>query len=110
MSGPRDKRIESFYMELAARFLEENSAGPTYMITVTGITISKNHQYVTVLFTVMPESYEATALKYARTLRSDFRELVKSQSKMKVIPTFDFDIDKGEKYRQRIDILIQKTK
>lgn len=110
MSEIRDKRIESFYTELAAKFLEENSASPSYMITVTGIDVSKNHQYVKVLFTVLPDSYEETALRYARSLRSEFRELVKSQSKMKVIPTFEFDIDRGEKHRQKIDVLIKNNK
>ena len=105
----RDRKIETFYLELAAKFLVENSASPAYMVTVTNVNITKNHQYVTILLTVLPEEYEKTALKHVRTLRSEFRDLVKSRSAMKIIPTFDFDIDKGEKYRQKIDILIQKA-
>ena len=105
----RDRKIETFYLELAAKFLVENSASPYYMITVTNVNITKNHQYVTILFTVLPEEYEKNALNHARTLRGDFRDLVKSRSQMKIIPTFDFDIDKREKYRQKMDILIQKA-
>lgn len=105
----RDNRITSLYMTLAAEFLERKSTGGG-MITVTGVEMSRDHKFVTILFTVFPDKFEENALHFAKRERSEFRQYVRSKTKgMAVHPTFDFKIDLGEKHRQKIDLLIQKT-
>ena len=107
--GTRDNRISSLYMSLAAEFLERQATGGG-MITVTGIQMSRDHKLVTILFTVFPDKFEQNALHFAKRERSEFREYVRSKTKnLSFCPVFDFEIDLGEKHRQRIDSLLQKT-
>ncbi len=35
--------------------------------------------------------------------RAEFREFFKGKARMRALPFFDFEIDKGEKNRQKID-------
>ncbi len=106
----RDNRISSLYTALAAEFLERESAGQGLM-TVTGIKTSRDNKDVSILFTVFPDKFEDQALAFAKRKRSEFREFVKEKTKnFAFCPMFDFEIDLGEKNRQQIDSLIQKTK
>ena len=106
----RDNRAAEMYMTLAAEFLERESAGQG-LLTVTGITMSRDRKGVTVLFTVFPDKFEEQALSFAKRKRSDFREYVKDKmDHLAFFPIFDFAIDLGEKNRQKIDSLIQKTR
>jgi len=56
-----------------------------------------------VRMTVFPESEEKQALDFARRKRTEFREYVKSRVKTRLLPAIDFEIDFGEKNRQRIE-------
>ena len=106
----RENRIASLYMTLAADFLERESTG-SGLITVTGINMSRDHKNVTILFTVFPDKFEEQAVNFAKRKRSDFRDHVRLKTKdMAFCPIFDFEIDFGEKHRQKIDSLIQKTR
>lgn len=106
----RESRIAALYMALAAEFLEKESAGQGLM-TVTGISMSRDHKEVTILFTVFPEKYREQALSFTKRQRSEFREYVKSKAtSIGFCPFFDFAIDMGEKNRQHIDNLIQQAK
>lgn len=106
----RENRISTLYMTLAAEFLERESVGQGLM-TVTGISISRDRKHMAILFTVFPDKYEEQALSFAKRKRSEFRDFVKSKTKdLAFCPIFDFAIDIGEKNRQHIDNLIEKTK
>ena len=106
----RNNRISSLYMALAAEFLEREASGGG-MITVTGIQLSRDHKNVTILVTVFPDKFEENAIHFAKRKRSEFRDYVKSKAKsIGFCPMFDFDLDLGEKHRQKIDLLIQQTK
>jgi ribosome-binding factor A len=105
----RENRISTLYMTLAAEFLERESVGQG-LITVTGISISKDRKHMALLFTVFPDKFEEQALSFAKRKRSEFREFVRSKTKdLAFCPIFDFEIDLGEKNRQHIDSLIQKA-
>ncbi len=108
-SEKRENRIAELYMALAAEFLERESTGQG-LLTVTGISVSRDKRDVAILFTVFPDKYENSALSFAKRKRSEFREFVKEKTKyMAHCPIFDFEIDLGEKNRQKIDNLIQGT-
>jgi ribosome-binding factor A len=105
----KENRISALYISLAADFLKRESMG-NGLLTVTGISISKNRKNMAILFTVFPDKYEEQALKFAKRKRSEFREFVKEKTKdLAFCPIFDFEIDLGEKNRQHIDSLIQKA-
>jgi len=78
------------------------------MITPIGANISKDLKNATIYVTIFPENKEEESLEFLKRKRSDFREFFKNQIKIKTIPYFDFEIDTGEKNRQRIEELSAK--
>ncbi len=108
MSEIRDNRIQSILQDLGARFLRENGNGSS-LITVTSVLLRARGKYATIFFTVFPEEYQKTALEFAKRKRSEFKAYVKENSKIGVIPQLDFEIDLGEKNRQRIDDLLNES-
>ncbi len=75
------------------------------LVTVTRADLSGDFKNVTIFLSILPHTEEESALKFAKRARSDFRDYVKSHSFFHPVPTVDFEIDYGEKNRQRIDDL-----
>jgi ribosome-binding factor A len=100
----REGRIKELIRELSAEFLSRES-NRTSLITVTNVHVSPDGKTATIFFTVLPEDKQKAALDFAKRMRSDFREFVKEKSRLQRLPFFDFEIDTGEKNRQRIDEL-----
>lgn len=100
----RETQTAETLQHLAADYFARE-AGPQSLMTVTRAVISPDRKNVTIYFSVLPESQEAPALRFAKRSRSEFREYVKEHSRLHPIPTIDFEIDIGEKNRQRIDEL-----
>ena len=100
----RQEKVQENLKHLAAQFLEKESNG-TSLITVTTANVSKDLKKATLFITVFPDSNEESALNFARRKRSDLRDFVKSKLKMRTSPFLEFEIDSGEKNRQRIDEL-----
>lgn len=108
MSNLKKDRIEEEIKHLAGRFLSMES-NPSSLLTVTGMRATRDGKQMTILFTVFPESFEKTALEFAKRKRSDFKEFIRNESRIARIPHIDFEIDLGEKNRQRIDELSVKS-
>ncbi|MBU6370878.1 MAG: ribosome-binding factor A [Patescibacteria group bacterium] len=102
MPASRNEKILRIVKTAAADYLQRESSGQS-LITVTDVRLSEDEKYATILFTVLPEEKERAALEFAKRMRSDFKEYVKAHTNLGKIPLFDFDIDRGEKHRQRID-------
>ena len=78
------------------------------LITITRADVSPDLKNVKIFFTVLPEKYELAALNFAKRSRSDFREFIKKHTALNRLPHIDFEIDSGEKNRQRIDDLTRQ--
>jgi ribosome-binding factor A len=102
MSGNRDQKLKDVIRESAAQFLQKEG-NYTSILTVTDVSLSDRGNQATIFFTVLPENKEKGALDFAKRQRAEFREYFKSRSRMRALPFFDFEIDKGEKNRQKID-------
>ncbi len=102
----RDEKIKEILHDLGARFLTLNGNGSSLM-TVTAVELTNAGKHATIFFTVFPDTFEKTALEFAKRKRSDFKEFVKDNSKLGRIPQLDFEIDLGEKNRQKIDTLLR---
>jgi ribosome-binding factor A len=101
----KDRRSEEVIKELAMKFIASESNG-TSLVTVTSITLSNRGKNVTVYFTVLPEDKEEVVLDFLRRKRPEFKDFVKDNSRLGIIPLVDFQIDFGEKNRQTVDRLI----
>lgn len=106
MSSKKDK-IKELIKKLSAEFLSKE-ADKSSIITVTDVNISNNLKNVTIFFSVYPETSESSALDFAKRKRADFKKYAKSRMQIKRIPFFDFEIDFGEKNRQKIDRLSKR--
>ena len=102
----RTDQVKELLKGLAAQFLQEES-NRTAMITVTNADVSNDLKQATIYITVYPTSGEESALNFVKRKRRAFRNFAKPKLHMKNIPFFDFEIDKGEKNRQRIDELLK---
>ena len=90
----------------ASEFFERESSG-TALITVTNLKLVDNGAKVLIFFTVFPANKENGVLDFAKRKRTEFREFLKQETKLFRLPFVDFEIDLGEKNRQKIDVLSQ---
>ena len=96
------EKLEELIKHLAADFLSIYS-NRTSMITVTRVKCDEKGSRATVYYTVLPENKEEAASDYLKRNRTDFRAYVKYNARLMRIPFFDFEVDRGEKARQKID-------
>lgn len=94
-------------MQLAGAFYERES-NRTSLITVTNANVSPDNKNATLFISVLPESYEATAVEFMNRRRNDFRDYLKKNLRTKIIPYVTIEVDHGEKNRQLIDQLLKK--
>ena len=104
MSENRAERISTIIKNAAAEFMQRESNGAS-LITITDVRLSNDEKYANILFTVLPEDKEDVALEFAKRMRSEFKQYIKTHTKLGRIPLFDFQIDLGEKHRQKIDTI-----
>jgi ribosome-binding factor A len=104
----KDEKLKDQIHKWAAEFLQRESTGQS-LITVTDVKITKEAKEATILFTVLPEDKEEVALEFARRQLHDFREYMNEKVKTGRMPYFHFDLDRGEKHRQRIDEITIKN-
>jgi len=100
----RQEKVAKLIKKLSAQFLQIESSGQS-LITVTNCTISPDLSKATIFISVLPEKSEEFALNFIRRKRGEMRDYIKKNTKMRVLPFLDVEIDYGEKNRQRIDEL-----
>ncbi len=98
------EKLEQELQQRAALFLQRETGGQS-LITVTRCVLAENKKYATILISVLPVEREQTALEFVRRKRTEFIEYIKKETGIGRIPTIHFDLDVGEKNRQRIDEL-----
>ncbi|MCX6701609.1 MAG: ribosome-binding factor A [Candidatus Zambryskibacteria bacterium] len=103
----RNEKIAEILHDLGARFLSLNG-NKSSLITVTRVNLTRDGKYATIFFTVFPDNFEKTALEFAKRKRSEFKKFIKENSRLGRIPQMDFEIDSGEKNRQKIDNLLNQ--
>src|SRR3989338_1181817 len=109
MGGQRQIQVYELPAHLAGDYFTRESNRESLM-TITRAELAPNLKFVKIFFSVLPESFEDTVLAFAKRSRSEFRKYVREHSALHPIPTIDFEIDYGEKNRQRIDDLTRGDK
>jgi len=100
----RQDKVKENLRNIVATFLERESNG-TSLITVTRTNVSKDLKKATIFISVIPESAEEAVLNFVKRRRRDARDFLKKNLEMRAIPFIDFELDLGEKNRQKIDEL-----
>ena len=103
----RNERIEEALRMAAAEFLSREAGAPPLggLITVTGAQVSEDAGRAVVRITVLPESYEGAALEFANRNRGEVAAYFRSRVRGVRPPRLMFELDRGEKNRQRLDEL-----
>ncbi|MDE1975043.1 MAG: hypothetical protein KGI49_00830 [Patescibacteria group bacterium] len=104
----KDLKLKEIIRELAAEFFSRQS-NRTSLITITDVELLSRNRRARILFTVMPENQEGAAVDFAHRQLTDFKQYVQDKSRIARIPYFEVAIDKGEKNRQRLDEISQKS-
>ena len=109
MADRRHVRVAEALAHMAGEYFAREKPRDS-LVTVTHAELSDDFKNVLVFLSILPQTEEQSALKFAKRARSDFREYIKNHSRFSPIPTVDFEIDFGEKNRQRVDELTRKNK
>lgn len=88
------ERTGALLQQLAAEYLEEKNSGLA-MLTVFEAVLSRDGRLATIYVSVFPPEREGEAKKFVDRERSDFREHIKSHSRMRVIPRINFRVGKS---------------
>jgi ribosome-binding factor A len=95
---------EESFAHLAAEFINTASNRQS-LITVTRARLSDDDRRADIYFTVLPNEKEDEVEVFLRRKRTEFRSFVKKHTNVKILPTFDFLLDRGERNRQELDAL-----
>lgn len=106
MNDIKEERMREIIRQKASEFLEVESSGNA-LITVTNVRLIESGQKVVIYFTAFPADKENGVLDFAKRKRTEFRDFLKHETKLFRLPFVDFEIDLGEKNRQKIDMLSQ---
>jgi ribosome-binding factor A len=104
MASRRQTQVAEMLMHLAGEFFARESNGKS-LITVTRADVSPDLRNIKIYLSVLPTTFEEHVLNFAKRNRTEFREYIKSNSRVQYLPNVDFEIDLGEKNRQLIDDL-----
>jgi hypothetical protein len=106
MPNKHDK-LQELLRELAASFFSRESNRQS-LITITSVEVLSRGGRAIIRITVLPENQEEAAVEFMSRRLSDFREYVRTNSRIGRVPFFDVEVDIGEKNRQRIDEIAGK--
>jgi ribosome-binding factor A len=100
----REEKAASLLTELAAKYIARE-AGRTTLITPTRTSIGSDRKNATIFVSVFPDGDGDNALKFLKRHKDLFREYLKKASRLSHLPYITFELDYGEKNRQRMDEL-----
>ena len=103
MSKIKDQREEALLTELAAQYIARE-AGRSTLITPIHADM-RDRKNVTIYVSVFPTEESENAIKFLARHKDLFREYLKKASRLAILPYVTFEIDYGERNRQRIDEL-----
>jgi hypothetical protein len=106
MTNKYDK-LQELLRELAAEFFSRESNRQS-LITITTVEVMSRGGRAVIRFTVLPENQEEPAVEFMSRRLSDFREYVRTHSRIGRVPFFDVEVDIGEKNRQKIEQIATK--
>jgi ribosome-binding factor A len=113
-SRARQEKVNSLLKNLAASFLSRETIGA--IVAIIRVETSKDlspcgrspkgRKSAKIFISIFPETKEKEVLDLMNGKKSDLRKYIGSQIRMKFLPALEFEIDKGEKSRKRIEELL----
>ena len=107
MAIPREEKLNTHLQKVLAEFLREE-LGVSPLVSVTRVKVAHGLRSARAFITVFPEKDAATALAQLEKRHSALMRYLAAHTRIKYIPSVSFEIDLGEKNRQRIEELLKK--
>ena len=104
----RQRKINQELTRLLALFINEYSSRQS-VITVTRCLTSPDLGQATAFISVIPEEEEEKAVAFLNRHARDASLYVRSQTELRRVPRITFEVDAGEKNRQRIDEILREV-
>ncbi|MEK7567985.1 MAG: ribosome-binding factor A [Patescibacteria group bacterium] len=104
----RNEKLIREISRQAAIFVGQNSNG-TSLITVTNVVISNNAKTGKVFVSVLPVHKEKAAMDFLKRQQKEFSSFLQKNIKTGQLPRLSFELDLGEKNRQRIEEISKKS-
>ncbi len=102
----RQEKLDAELTKVIAEFLRrEFGAAP--LVTVTHAKIARGLKSAFVFISVFPETKERAVRARLKKRQHALKEYIAAHMRMKYLPAVSFEIDRGEKNRQRIDELLK---
>lgn len=80
------------------------------LITITRCELSSDGKRALISISILPEAAEPIAMDFLKRHQDNIRQHIQKNSRIQRVPWLRFTLDKGEKNRQRVDILLQEDK
>ncbi len=94
--------------ELAAQYIARE-AGRTTLITPTRTDLGRDGKHATIFVSVFPAEEADHAITFLMRHKDLFRTWLKTHARFPVLPYIKFEIDYGERNRQRLDELASEV-
>ena len=107
MNKIKDEREIAILTELAAKYIALE-AGRNTLITPTRTELN-GRKNATIFVSVYPTEESDHALTFLTRHKDLFREYLKKTSRLAILPYITFEIDYGERNRQRLDELSREV-
>jgi ribosome-binding factor A len=104
MENFKSTKKAAMLTELAAQYIARE-AGRDTLITPLRTDLSRDGKHATIYVSVFPTDESEHAITFLMRHKDLFRSYLKSHSRFPVLPYITFDIDYGERNRQRLDEL-----
>ena len=100
----RDDKAAELLTQLAGQYIAREANRNT-LITPTRTDIGRDRRNATIFVSVFPTEESDRALTFLIRHKDLFREYLKSASRLSRLPYIKFELDYGERNRQRLDEL-----
>jgi ribosome-binding factor A len=98
----RQRRYNDLLRDITSSFIKKEIDFRA-MVTVTRAETPDNLRSAKVFLSVFPEEKEKEVLDFLKRKKDDLYEFVKPRLKMRFLPSFSFEIDKGIKLERKIE-------
>ena len=105
MAAFHEEKLIQAIKDTAGLFVQQES-NRVSLITVTRVELSPKADKAVIFISIFPETKEGEAINFLNRNRGEFKEMFKERVRIGRIPFFTFEIDKGEKLRNKIDALV----
>lgn len=107
MNTPREEKLNAHLQKVLAEFLREEF-GVSPLVAVTRVAVARGLRSARVFITVFPEKNAKEILAALEKKHAALTKYLIAHTRVKYIPSVSFEIDLGEKNRQRIEELLKK--